>query len=91
MMLQEKIKASEKGAYPRTEPTGDFSQFFPPNDPIRMELESLFPPFSGPVLHRQIECAYCGRSYTAEDLADPSWTCPTPLDARPGGRCYFRP
>ena len=32
----------------RTEPTGDFSQFFPADDPIRQELESLFPPYPGP-------------------------------------------
>ena len=90
MMLQEKIKRSERGATPRTEPTGDFSQFFPPDDPIRQELESLFPPFAGPIAHRQLECAYCHRSYTPEQLAADAWRCETPLDQRPGGRCYFR-
>jgi NADH-quinone oxidoreductase subunit B len=90
MMLQEKIKQSEKGMTPRTEPTGDFSQFFPADDPIRQELESLFPPFTGPVAHRPIECAYCHRTYTAEQVGDANWSCPTPLDQRPGGRCYFR-
>ena len=90
MMLQEKIKQSERGATPRTEPTGDFSQFFPPEDPIRQELEALFPPFAGPSLRRQIECAYCHRSYLPERIADSSWHCEQPLDQRPGGRCFFR-
>jgi hypothetical protein len=91
MMLQEKIKhAREVGGIARTEPTGDFSQFFPAEDPIRLELESLFPPFSGPVSHRYLECAYCHRTFTAEQLAGDDWRCPTPLDQRPGGRCYFR-
>jgi NADH-quinone oxidoreductase subunit B len=91
MMLQEKIKhAREQGGIPRTEPTGDFSRFFPPDDPIRQELESLFPPFSGPVVHRPIECAYCHKRYTAEQLSHADWRCETPLDQRPDGRCYFR-
>jgi hypothetical protein len=90
MMLQEKIRSSEKGALPRTEPTGDFSQFFPPEDPIRLELESLFPPFTGPAQHRQLQCAYCHRSFVAEQLADPAWTCPAPLNERRDGRCFFR-
>ena len=59
-------------------------------DPIRMELESLFPPFTGPTAHRRLECAYCERSFTPEQLSEDSWTCPTPLDGRPGGRCFFR-
>jgi NADH-quinone oxidoreductase subunit B len=90
MMLQEKIRQSERGATPRTEPTGDFSQFFPAEDPIRQELESLFPPFAGPALHRRIECAYCHRAYTSEQIADPAWRCEQPLDQRPHGRCFFR-
>src|SRR5581483_3110471 len=37
MLLQDKIRNSrEKGVLDRTEPTGDFSQFFPPDDPIRL-------------------------------------------------------
>ena len=92
MMLQEKIKhGREMGGIPRTEPTGDFSQFFPPEDPIRQELESLFPPFSGPIAHRPMECAYCHKRYTAEQLSLAEWHCETPLDQRPEGRCYFRP
>jgi hypothetical protein len=90
MMLQEKIRSSEKGALPRTEPTGDFSQFFPPEDPIRLELESLFPPFTGPAQHRQLKCAYCHRSFVAEQFADPTWACPAPLNERRDGRCFFR-
>jgi NADH-quinone oxidoreductase subunit B len=42
MMLQDKIKRNDRS---RPEPTGDFSQHLPPDDPIRRELESLFPPF----------------------------------------------
>jgi len=42
MMLQEKIRRNDRS---RPEPTGDFSQYLPPDDPIRLELESLFPPF----------------------------------------------
>jgi NADH-quinone oxidoreductase subunit B len=90
MMLQEKIRRSEKGGIPRTEPSGDFSQFFPPEDPIRQELESLFPPFTGPVQRRRMECAYCHRVYTPEQLAEPEWRCEQPLNLRPEGRCYFR-
>ncbi len=46
MMLQEKIKReAAEGRWEREEPSGDFSQYLPPNDPIRKELESLFPPF----------------------------------------------
>ena len=45
MMLQEKIKKeSIAGRRDRIEPTGDFSQFLPDGDPVRRELESLFPP-----------------------------------------------
>jgi NADH:ubiquinone oxidoreductase subunit B-like Fe-S oxidoreductase len=47
MMLQEKIKNAEvTGQRERPEPTGDFGQFLPPDDPVRKELESLFPPFA---------------------------------------------
>jgi len=42
MMLQQKIMRNDRS---RPEPTGDFSQYLPPDDPIRLELESLFPPF----------------------------------------------
>jgi len=90
MMLQEKIRKGHGGGLTRSEPTGDFAQFLPPEDPIRLELESLFPPFTGPTQHRQMECAYCQRSFNAEQLADPAWACPTPLNERPDGRCYFR-
>jgi NADH-quinone oxidoreductase subunit B len=90
MMLQEKIKQSERGMLPRTEPIGDFSQFFPAEDPIRQELESLFPPFTGPALHQRLECAYCHRVYTPEQLGEGDWRCEQPLDLRPGGRCFFR-
>ena len=45
MMLQEKIKKeSIAGRRERIEPDGDFSQFLPEGDPIRRELELLFPP-----------------------------------------------
>jgi NADH-quinone oxidoreductase subunit B len=90
MMLQEKIKASRDGMLERTEPTGDFSQFFPADDPIRQEIESLFPPYSTTVAKRPLECAYCHRTYTADQLAHEEWRCETPLDLRPDGRCYFR-
>ena len=47
MMLQEKIKReSIAGKRDRIEPTGDFSTFLPADDPIRRELESLFPPYT---------------------------------------------
>ena len=53
MMLQEKIKKESfmgrtggtAGTRTRIEPTGDFSQFQPPEDPVRRELEMLFPPY----------------------------------------------
>ncbi len=90
MLLQEKIKHSRDGRLDRTEPTGDFSQFWPPEDPIRQELESLFPPFTGSGAHRQLECAYCHRVYTQDQLAAEAWQCETPLNQRPDGRCFFR-
>ncbi len=90
MLLQEKIRKSRAEPIPRTEPTGDFSQFLPPGDPIRLELESLFPPFHSTEGKRQMQCAYCKRTFMANELSDPDWRCPTPMDQRPGGRCYFR-
>ena len=46
MMHQEKIKKeSIAGKRQREEPTGDFSTMLPADDPIRRELESLFPPY----------------------------------------------
>jgi len=50
MMLQQKIRRNDRS---RAEPTGDFSQYLPPNDPIRLELESLFPPFDASKRHRE--------------------------------------
>jgi NADH-quinone oxidoreductase subunit B len=45
MILQDKIRHERlTGKRERIEPTGDFSQFLPPDDPVRRELESLFPP-----------------------------------------------
>ncbi len=47
MLLQDKIRESHKaGQHQRPEPTGDFNPYLPKNDPIRRELESLFPPFT---------------------------------------------
>jgi NADH-quinone oxidoreductase subunit B len=91
MLLQEKIAHSrEKGVLDRTEPTGDFSPFLPADDPVRLELESLFPPFAGTRAKQVLDCGYCRRTYTPGQLADPSWHCETPLDQRPEGRCFFR-
>ncbi len=46
MMLQEKIKQDTiAGRRERIEPIGDFSEFLPDGDPVRRELESLFPPY----------------------------------------------
>lgn len=46
MMLQQKIRHREvTGQRERPEPAGDFSPYLPPDDPIRRELESLFPPY----------------------------------------------
>lgn len=48
MMLQDKIKDFDvTGQRARPEPDGDFSQYLPADDPIRLELESLFPPYPG--------------------------------------------
>ncbi len=47
MLLQEKIKRSKlAGERDRKLPSGDFSKYLPEGDPIRRELESLFPPFT---------------------------------------------
>lgn len=47
MMLQQKIKKeSIVGKRDRIEPLGDFSRMLPPNDPVRLELESLFEPYA---------------------------------------------
>ena len=46
MLLQQKIdRLSISREREREEPSGDFSQYLPPDDPVRKELESLFPPF----------------------------------------------
>lgn len=46
MLLQQKIdRMSISGEREREGPSGDFSQYLPPDDPVRKELESLFPPF----------------------------------------------
>ncbi len=46
MLLQEKIKRTRlTGQRDRREPPGDFSKYLPEADPIRQELESLFPPY----------------------------------------------
>jgi len=46
MLLQQKIKAMHlTGERDRKLPSGDFSRYLPPDDPVRRELESLFPPF----------------------------------------------
>ena len=48
MMLQEKIKHFEvTGQRERPQPDGDFSAYLPERDPVRLELESLFPPYPG--------------------------------------------
>ena len=49
MMLQDKIKQNgvEGGQRMRPEPDGDFSRYLPVGDPLRAELESLFPPYPG--------------------------------------------
>jgi len=46
MLLQDVMKQEGvRGKRQRPEPSGDFSQMLPPDDPIRRELESLFPPY----------------------------------------------
>jgi NADH-quinone oxidoreductase subunit B len=45
MLLQGKIKhESLLGGRKVTQPAGDFSRYLPEGDPVRLELESLFPP-----------------------------------------------
>jgi NADH-quinone oxidoreductase subunit B len=45
ILLQEKIKhESLLGGRKVTQPVGDFSRYLPEGDPVRLELESLFPP-----------------------------------------------
>ncbi|HXG42825.1 MAG TPA: NADH-quinone oxidoreductase subunit B family protein [Dehalococcoidia bacterium] len=45
ILLQEKVKRYRAtGERDRKEPTGDFSKYLPDGDPLRQELESLFPP-----------------------------------------------
>jgi NADH-quinone oxidoreductase subunit B len=47
MLLQDRIRSADvTGERDRAQPTGDFSAYLPPEDPIRKELESLFPPFT---------------------------------------------
>lgn len=47
MLLQDRIREADRAGRPqRPEPSGDFSPYLPPDDPIRLELESLFPPFT---------------------------------------------
>jgi len=46
MLLQQKIKKlGTLGEREHRQPSGDFSKYLPEGDPIRRELESLFPPF----------------------------------------------
>ena len=46
MLLQDVIKEEGvSGKRGRPEPDGDFSTMLPEGDPIRRELESLFPPY----------------------------------------------
>jgi NADH-quinone oxidoreductase subunit B len=47
MLLQEKIKKEKLGGERDVKlPTGDFSRYLPDGDPVRRELESLFPPYT---------------------------------------------
>jgi NADH-quinone oxidoreductase subunit B len=46
ILLQDKIKHTKlTGDRGQKLPTGDFSNFLPDGDPVRAELESLFPPY----------------------------------------------
>jgi len=48
MLLQEKIKKEKLGGERDVkQPSGDFSRYLPEADPVRRELESLFPPYPG--------------------------------------------
>ncbi len=45
ILLQEKVRRFRAtGVRERKEPSGDFSRYLPEDDPLRQELESLFPP-----------------------------------------------
>ncbi len=47
MLLQDRIVESGRdGRRDRPSPSGDFSTYLPEGDPIRLELESLFPPYT---------------------------------------------
>jgi len=47
ILLQEKIKRTKLGGdRDRKLPSGDFSRYLPETDPVRRELESLFPPYA---------------------------------------------
>jgi NADH-quinone oxidoreductase subunit B len=47
MLLQEKIKKEKIfNTRERQLPSGDFSRYLPEGDPVRRELESLFPPYT---------------------------------------------
>jgi NADH-quinone oxidoreductase subunit B len=47
ILLQEKIKRTNfSGDRERTYPDGDFERYLPAGDPVRKELESLFPPYT---------------------------------------------
>jgi NADH-quinone oxidoreductase subunit B len=47
MLLQEKIKKEKLGGERDVKlPSGDFSRYLPEGDPVRRELESLFPPYT---------------------------------------------
>ena len=47
ILLQEKIKRSgTSGNDERKLPSGDFSRYLPEGDPVRRDLESLFPPYT---------------------------------------------
>ena len=47
VLLQDRIRETDsRGKRQRPEPAGDFSPYLPPDDPIRLELESLFAPFT---------------------------------------------
>jgi NADH-quinone oxidoreductase subunit B len=48
ILLQEKIKKERLGGERDVvQPAGDFARFLPEGDPVRRELESLFPPYTG--------------------------------------------
>jgi NADH-quinone oxidoreductase subunit B len=52
MLLQQKIKKfGTLGERERKLPSGDFSKYLPDGDPLRRDLESLFPPFANAQAH----------------------------------------